>query len=97
VLTTYQAGGNLFATVKGDMQFNAYLSADEKLPADLQTFRNTITDVANRYAEQSAGRFSFNIVDPDANGGAVAQQLAMASNRWQRAYSVIIGFTITYW
>jgi len=76
VLTSYQAGGNLFATVKGDMRFNAYLSADEKLPADLQTFRNTITDVANRYAEQSEGRFSFNIVDPDADGGAVAQLLA---------------------
>ncbi len=76
VLLSYQAGGNLFATVKGNMQFNAYLSSDEKLPDNLTEFRTTLSEVAKRYAEESAGQFTFQITDPDADGGAVAVQLA---------------------
>lgn len=76
VLTSYQAGGNLFSTVKGDLAFNAYISDDEKLPADLTAFRKTVSEVADRYAAQSNGRFAVNLVDPEASGGQIAQQLA---------------------
>ena len=34
VLTSYQAGGNLFATVKGDMRFNACLLYTSPSPRD---------------------------------------------------------------
>lgn len=87
VLTSYQAGGNLFSTVKGDLAFNAYISAEEKLPSDLQLFSKTVAEVAERYAQQSGGQFTVKVLDPEANGGQVAQQLAtnyglqaMASN-----------------
>jgi len=76
VLTSYQAGGNLFATVKGDLSFNAYISADEKLPTELRAHRDVVSGVVARYGDQSDGRLAINFVDPDADGGAVANQLA---------------------
>lgn len=76
VLEAYQAGGNLFSTVKGDLAFNAYISGDDKLPADLKTFRGVVSHVTQQYAAQSEGRFKVNVVDPEASDGQVAQQLA---------------------
>lgn len=76
VLTSYQASGNLFSTVKGDLTFNAYISADEKLPADLTGFRNIVAEVTDRYALQSDGQFAVKLIDPEASDGQLAQQLA---------------------
>lgn len=76
VLTSYQAGGNLFATVKGNLTFNAYVSADEKLPKNLTSFRDTLSEIADRYVAESDGQFSFEVIDPDAEDGAVASMLS---------------------
>jgi ABC-2 type transport system permease protein len=76
VLTTYQAGGNLFDTVNGELTFNAYLSNDAVLPADLVAFREMVQQTVAGYEQQSDGRLKVNFIDPDAEGGAVAQLLA---------------------
>ncbi|OED35645.1 ABC transporter permease [Chromatiales bacterium (ex Bugula neritina AB1)] len=76
VLTSYQAGGNLFTTVKGNLAFSAYISSDEQLPAGLQAYRNVVEDVVSRYQQQSDGRFAVKFVDPQADGGVQAQRLA---------------------
>lgn len=76
VLQTYQSGGNLFSNVKGALQLNAYISAQDKLPADLVQFQHVVTGVANQFVEESGGRFSFQVIEPEANGGTVAQVLA---------------------
>src|SRR5690606_14927610 len=75
VLNNYQAGGKLFDTVKEELNFTAYVSADEMLPEQLRNFRATVAAAVQGVADESGGRLSVNFVDPDANGGAVAQQI----------------------
>jgi ABC-2 type transport system permease protein len=76
VLHTYQAGGNLFDTVQGELTFNAYVSSDQQLPEQLVNFRKEMTSVVEDFQQQSGGQLQVNVVDPEANGGAVAQRIA---------------------
>ncbi|MGY6275454.1 Gldg family protein [Methylomonas sp. MgM2] len=76
VLNAYQSGGNLFDTVKGQLAFKAYVSADAKLPEMLVNFRKTVQKTAEAMQAQSGGRFSVNFIDPDADGGQVAKRIA---------------------
>lgn len=76
VLTTYQAGGNLFDTVKGDLNFTAYVSDPSRMPAELADFSKTVMAVVDKYQQQSGGRLSAQQIDPEANNGAVAQQIS---------------------
>src|SRR5690606_27769377 len=75
VLHTYQAGGNLFDTVKGELTFNAYISAEDRLPQPLQAFKQVVTAQVEKMQQQSQGRLQVNVLDPDANGGALGQQI----------------------
>ncbi len=76
VLTTYQAGGNLFDTVKGDLSFTAYVSDPSRMPVELADFSNTVMTVVDKYQQQSGGRLSAQQIDPEANNGLVAQQIS---------------------
>lgn len=76
VLHSYQAGGNLFDTVKGDLQFTAYVSADERLPDGLSAFKNDITRELEKQREKSGQRLQVEFLDPDANGGELGQRIA---------------------
>jgi len=75
VLRAYQAGGNLFDTVKTDLSLTAYVSTDEKLPEQLQTFKSEIKEVAEKLEAESSGRLKVSFVEPEANGGKVAQEI----------------------
>ncbi len=75
VLHTYQAGGNLFDTVKGELVFNAYISADNRLPQPLQEFKHVVTAQTQKMQQQSNGRLQVNVLEPEANGGAIGQQI----------------------
>jgi len=76
VLHSYQSAGNLFDTVKSDLQFNAYVSTEDHLPKQLAEFRQTMTAVLDEVAQKAGGRLQVNLVDPDANGGEVGRQIA---------------------
>ncbi len=76
VLNSYQAGGNLFHTVKAPLAFHAYISSDKRLPPQLLEFKKTVTDVIEATQTSADGKLAINIVDPEANGGDVAQQIA---------------------
>jgi len=76
VLHNYQAGGNLFDTVNGELKFTAYVSKDGTLPETLAVFKTTMQQVVDRLASESGGRLSADFIDPDADGGKVAQQIA---------------------
>ncbi|HWK54387.1 MAG TPA: Gldg family protein [Hyphomicrobiales bacterium] len=76
VLGSYQSGGNLFDTVQQPLTFTAYVSADEKLPDALRDFHATLNTVLQRYSDQADGRLKIEAIDPDANGGQVARQIA---------------------
>ncbi|HSC66119.1 MAG TPA: Gldg family protein [Cellvibrio sp.] len=76
VLHSYQSGGNLFDTVKGDLVFNVYVSADDALPQQLQAFKRTVEAEAKKQQEKSANRLQVNVIDPAAEGGKVGEQIA---------------------
>lgn len=75
VLHSYQAGGNLFDTVKSELTFNAYLSADEVLPPALLGFKQEIEPVLDEYKQKADGRLSVNFVNPDTQED-IAKEIA---------------------
>ena len=75
VLHSYQAGGNLFDTVKGNLVFNAYVSADTALPKQLLDYKQSVQTVLKTMQQSSQGRFTFHFIDPDADGGKVGEQI----------------------
>ncbi|MDT8399707.1 MAG: Gldg family protein [Pseudomonadales bacterium] len=75
VLNHYQAGGNLFETIKGQVTFNAYVSADALLPETLKDYRASIEKVIARFRETANGRFESHFIDPEADNGAIAKQI----------------------
>ena len=75
-INSYQAGGNPFDTVQEDINFVGYVSNDGMLPEELLEYKNSITTVLTNYQSKSNGRFNVDFVDPDANGGVIAQQIA---------------------
>ena len=76
VLQSYQAGGNLFDTVKGELVFKAYISADNKLPQALKDFKTGIETELKKQQEKSSNRLQVIIQDPEADGGKLAEQIA---------------------
>jgi len=76
VLQSYQAGGNLFETVQGDLDFTAYVSAGDQLPPQLAEFEAALRDVLAGKEAESGGRFDYQFVDPAAGDGAVARRIA---------------------
>ncbi|ACE84699.1 Gldg family protein [Cellvibrio japonicus] len=76
VLHSYQAGGNLFDTVKGELVFNAYVSADEALPQQLRDFKNILRSETEKQQQKANGRLQVNFLDPDAEGGKLGEQIA---------------------
>ena len=75
VLYDYAAGGNLFDSIKSDVRFVGYVSADELLPEQLAEYRQAIAAELEVLAENSRGRFSINFVQPEASGGEVAARI----------------------
>ena len=67
VLLAYQSNGNLFDTVKGDIDFTAYVSARDKLPPKLADFTDKLHQVVTDFSKQSNGRLHVSFVDPDSN------------------------------
>ncbi len=75
VLLAYQSGGNLFDTVKDKLDFTAYISSDEKLPEELVSFKDEVKRVVKELSSQANGRLNMSFVEPEANGGQIAQKI----------------------
>ena len=76
VLQSYQSGGNLFDTVKGKLEFKAYISKDETLPEQLVEYRKAVAKVVDKLKNEAQGRLTAEFIDPDADGGKVGRQIA---------------------
>ncbi|BBN82541.1 hypothetical protein PA25_25260 [Pseudoalteromonas sp. A25] len=76
VLQDYQSAGNLFDTVQQPLTFTGYISSDDKLPEQLVTFKQSLTEQLQQVESNAQGKFSINMVEPEANGALVAQQIA---------------------
>ncbi|MFV8781244.1 Gldg family protein [Microbulbifer sp. SA54] len=76
VLQSYQSQGNLFDTVQGKLAFTAYVSADEQLPQQLAEFKQSIRATVENMQASSGERLSAEFIDPEADGGKIARQIA---------------------
>jgi len=76
VLQNYQSSGNLFETVKQPLEFTGYISANDKLPEQLIAFKNTLQQQLEMMQLKSASKLKVNFVEPEENGGMVAQKIA---------------------
>jgi ABC-2 type transport system permease protein len=76
VLYGFQEGDSLFANVAEPVRFIGYLSADDRLPDALVDFRPVLEGSLQALVEESGGRFSSEIVDPEAGDGSVALDIA---------------------
>lgn len=73
LLVGYQAGGGLFDTLQRPIMFTGYLSADDKLPAELQQARTALTAALAAIGKESGGKFKIAIDDPDTNPALAAR------------------------
>lgn len=76
VLYSYQSGGNLFDSLSKPITFTGYFSAPQKLPGELGQLQIEIRQELDKLTNQSGGNFTSNIVDPEADGGAIARDIA---------------------
>ena len=97
VLYAYQSSGSLFETITQPIEFTAYISSSEKLPASLAEFTNTLKTALAETKASAGEKFQFNIVEPEANGGAVAQQIDEAYGFRPMASSLFDSNTFYYY
>ena len=76
VLYGFQGGGSVFDSVTGPVKFTGYVSADGRLPDALRSLRADLDAVLLELQEESGGKLTSEVVDPDAGTGEVAQQIA---------------------
>lgn len=76
VLTDFQTAGDVFNNIANPVTLHAYVSEGPNLPEELVSFGQELTVAVERIQAESGGKLLFERVDPDANGGQVAQQLA---------------------
>lgn len=75
VVDSYQSEGNIFTRVDGKLTLKAYISSDSQLPPKLADFKKTVKTVMDKAVADSNGKFTFETVDPSADGGKVAEQI----------------------
>jgi len=75
VLHGFQSSGDLFATLNKPVQFTGYISADDRLPKELADLRQELEQVLSEMRAQSNGNFSYEIQDPQAGDGELAQTI----------------------
>lgn len=75
VLFSYQGGGDLFAGIGRPVVFTGYMSPDAKLPEELVDLKKDLQAILTEMQEQGGKLFSSRMLDPDADNGAVAEQI----------------------
>ena len=75
VLYSYQGGGDLFSSISKPVTLTGYFSADEQLPEELRKLKADLLDLAKHLKTEGNGRFSYSVVDPDADNGRTAQKI----------------------
>ncbi len=76
VLYGFQDIGALFAGIDRPVEFQGYISPEDKLPKSIARFRSQLMASLRDLRKESGGKFEYEIIDPEAKGAAVAKQLA---------------------
>ena len=75
ILYAYQGAGELFENIPYPLSFRGYISDDEKLPEVLRSLRKELDAILSELIERSGGTLDIDIRDPDAQDGALAEQI----------------------
>ncbi len=76
VLYSYQGGGDLFAGIGKKIEFTGYMSPDGKLPKELVTLKKELQTMLADMEKEGGALFTSRLVDPDAEGGSVAEKIS---------------------
>ncbi|AQA17567.1 ABC transporter permease [Halioglobus japonicus] len=75
VLYNYRSGGDLFTGIDNPVELIGYVSDSAQLPPQLQAYKNSIEAQLQRAEDASDGKFSYRLIDPEAQGATVARQI----------------------
>ncbi len=75
VLQRYQASGDLFEGIDGEVELIAYVSNEDALPQRLVDYKKAITEQLRETVQHSSGKFSIRFIEPEARDGMVARQI----------------------
>jgi gliding motility-associated transport system permease protein/gliding motility-associatede transport system auxiliary component len=76
VLYGYQAGGDLFQSLRKPVVFRGFISPDNKLPKPLPALRKDLDAMLAELKQQSGGKLTVDIRDPDAGDRSLAKEIA---------------------
>jgi len=76
VLYGFQGVDALFASIENPVTFQGFISSDDKLTQPVAAFKGELIGLLKELEEESGGKFRSEVSDPQANGGAVAKQIA---------------------
>ena len=76
VISGFQSGGTTFSYINTPIKFVGYVSDDSRLPEELVEAKENIQNVLEELQDESDGKFTWEIVDPEAGDGALAQQIS---------------------
>lgn len=65
VLMSYQSSGSLFDTLRQPLTFTGYISADDKLPKQLQDAHTALKSALDDISKDANGKFNVAMKDPD--------------------------------
>lgn len=75
-LYAYQGSGDLFANIQGKVAVTGYISADEKLPEELIPLKKKLSSLVDTLKKSGGDRISLQLIDPDADNGKIARDIA---------------------
>ena len=75
VMYGFKGGGDIFTGLKKPVTLTAYISDDGKLPKFLREFKQQLQKLAKNWEQESNGKFTIQPIEPEADGGKVAQQI----------------------
>ncbi len=76
VQSGFRSGGSPFDFIQEPVRFTGYLSTEATLPPELEAGRTPLIEALKELEEGSGDTFSWRIVDPAADDGAVADKIA---------------------
>ena len=76
VASSYRGGGTTFEFIHEPVEFIGYISKGDMLPEELQAARVIVEEALAELESEADGKFSWQIHDPDADDGAVADEIA---------------------
>jgi len=76
VLYGFQGVDALFASIDNPVTFEGFISPDDKLTQPVAAFKGELLALLKELGDRSGGKFRYEVTDPQANGGALANQIA---------------------